>query len=138
MKANSSIVLSLLLLIVICIPAKSHAEDLLKVVNDPATAKALKTFNKKMQKIGSECNKQGDTKDMRKALECMCDNMPEIMKVNQIKIDAFLDLMKRRPDLVNEMVKVEGVFGNWYLDPDAPAIKKRDDLTFWKKKYNCK
>ncbi len=75
---------------------------------------------------------------MSKAFECMCKHLPEIMKANQTKIDAFLDLMKRRPELVKEMVKIEGVFGNWYLDPDDPAIKNRDNLDFWKKRYHCK
>jgi len=42
------------------------------------------------------------------------------------------------PELVNEMVKIKGVFGNWYLDPDDPAIKNRDNLDFWKKRYQCK
>jgi len=138
MKANSRILTALLFFIVTFVPAKSYAEDLLKVVNDPRTARVLKAFNEKMQKIGLECNKQGDMKDMSKAFECMCKNMPEIIKVNQAKIDAFLDLMKRRPELVKEMVKIEGVFGNWYLNPDDPAIKNRDNLTFWKKRYNCK
>jgi len=119
------------------VPANLYAEDLVKVVNDPCTARALKAFNEKMQEIGSECSKQGNRKDMRKASECMCKNMPEIMKANQAKIDAFLDLMKRRPELVKEMVKIEGVFGNWYLDPDDPAIKNRDNLNFWKKRHNC-
>ena len=138
MKANSRILTALLFLIVTFVPARSYTEDLLKVVNDPRTARALKAFNEKMQKIGSECSKQGDMKDMSKASECVCKNMPEIMKANQAKIDAFLDLMKRRPELVKEMVKIEGVFGNWYLDPDDPTIKNRDNLNFWKKRYNCK
>ena len=138
MKANSRILTALLFLIVTFVPAKSYTEDLLKVVNDPRTARALKAFNEKMQKIGSDCNKQRGMKDKSKALECICNNMPEIMKVNQAKIDAFLDLMKRRPELVKEMVKIEGVFGNWYLDPDDPAIKNRDNISFWKKRYNCK
>ena len=45
-----------------------------------------------------------------------------------------LDLMKRQPELVKEMVKIEGVFGNWYLDPDDPAIKNRDNLDFFEEK----
>ena len=125
-------------MIVTLFPAKSFPEDSLKVVKDPRTAKALTAFNEKMQKIGTECNKKGKRKDMKKAFECMCKNMPEITKANQAKIDAFLDLMKRRPELAKEMVKIEGVFGNWYLDPDDPAIMNRDNLNFWKKRYNCK
>jgi len=34
--------------------------------------------------------------------------------------------------------KIEGVFGNWYLDPDDPAIKNRDNLEFRKERYHCK
>ena len=138
MKANSRILILLLFLMVTFVPAKSYTQDLLKVVNDPRTARALKTYNKKMQKIGSKCNKQGDAKDMSKARECMCKHLPEIIKENQKKVDAFLGLMKRQPELVKEMVKIEGVFGNWYLDPDDPAIKNRDNLEFWKKRYQCK
>ena len=138
MKANSGILMSLLFLIVTCVPAVSYEGDLLEVVNDTRTARALKAYNKTMKKIGSECNKGGDAKGMSKARECMCKHMPEIMKANQVKIDAFLDLMKRRPELANEMVKIEGVPGNWYLDPDDPTIKNRDNLDFWEKRYHCK
>jgi len=138
MKANSRILTALIFLLVILVPAKSYTQDLLKTVNDPRTARALKTYNKKMEKIGSKCNKQGTAKDMSKARECMCKHLPEIMKANQKKADAFLNLMKRKPELVNEMVKIEGVFGNWHLDPDDPAIKNRDNLEFWKKRYHCK
>jgi len=137
MKVNPGILTALLFLIVTFVPAKAHAEDLLKRVNDAPTARALKTFNKKIQKIRSKCNNQAGSMDMSKASECMCKNISEIMKANQVKLDAFLDLMKRRPELVKEMVKVEGVFGNWYLDPDDPAVKNRDNLNFWKKRYNC-
>ncbi len=47
-------------------------------------------------------------------------NFPEIAEAIQIKIDAFANLMERRPELINEMVKINGMFGSWYLRPEDP------------------
>lgn len=139
MKANSAIKLTTLLLFtVISIPGISHAADPLIIVNDPATANALETFNRKTEEIALKCEQEMDMKDSNNRLKCICDHISEMMEANQAKIDAFLDLMKRRPELANKMVKIEGVFGNWYLDPNDPAFKKRNDLDFWKKRYRCK
>lgn len=105
---------------------------LLTTVNDLSVASALNNFTEKMKKIGSKCGRKTDMK------RCMCDHMPEIIKANQAKIDAFLGLMRKRPELKYQMVKINGVFGNWYLDPEDPTIKERDNINFWKKRYNCK
>ena len=113
-------------------PNKVDKAPLLTTVNDPSVASALNNFNDKMKKIGSKCGSKTNAK------KCMCDNMPEIIKANQAKIDAFLGLMRRRPELKNQMVKIDGVFGNWYLDPEDPTIKERNNVNFWKKRYNCK
>ena len=47
-------------------------------------------------------------------------NLPEIAEAIQIKIDAFANLMERRPELINEMVKINGMFGSGYLRPEDP------------------
>ena len=110
----------------------------LRVVNDPATANALKAFNKKKQEIGLKCKKEMAMKDFGDEIKCICKHMTEIVKANQKKIDAFLDLMNRRPELVNQMVKIEGVFGNWFLNPSDPEIKNRNNVEFYKGRYNCR
>jgi len=71
-------------------------------------------------------------------LNCMCNYMAEIIEANQAKIDAFLDLMHRRPELVNQMVKIEGIFGNWFLDSSELQMKNRNNVQFFKKRYNCR
>jgi hypothetical protein len=103
-----------------------------ETVRDPSVAAAINGFNAEMEAIESKCNQGTD----RRA--CMCDHMSEIIKANQAKIDAFQSLMRRRPELINQMVKIEGVFGYWHLDPNDPAIQKRNDLNFWRNRYNCK
>jgi len=113
-------------------PKTVDNSPLLTTVNDPSVASALNNFTEKMKKIGSKCSRKTDVK------KCMCDNMPEIIKANQAKIDAFLSLMRRRPELKFQMVKINGVFGNWYLDPEDPTIKERNNINFWRKRYNCK
>jgi len=110
----------------------------LKAVNDPAIANAIKAFNKKKQEIGLKCKKELAMKDYSDDLKCMCKHMAEIIEANQVKIDAFLDLMNRRPELVNHMVKIDGVFGNWFLDPSDPEVINRNNVQFFKKRYNCK
>jgi hypothetical protein len=110
----------------------------LKIVDDPATADAIKAFNKKKQEIGLKCKKEMAMKDFSDELKCMCKHMAEIIQANQAKIDAFLDLMNRRPELVNQMVKIEGVVGNWFLDPSDPEMKNRNNVQFFKRRYNCR
>jgi hypothetical protein len=110
----------------------------LKIVDDPATADAIKAFNKKKQEIGLKCKKEMAMKDFSDELKCMCKHMAEIIQANQAKIDAFLDLMNRRPELANQMVKIEGVVGNWFLDPSDPEMKNRNNVQFFKRRYNCR
>ena len=116
----------------------TRGTGLLKIVNDPATANAIKVFNKKKQEIGLKCKQEMAMKDFSDELKCMCKHMAEIIKANQAKIDAFMDLMNRRPELANQMVEIEGVFGNWYLDPNDPEMKNRNNVQFFKKRYNCR
>jgi len=111
---------------------------LIKTVNDPATANAIKAFNKKKKEIGLKCKQEMAMKDLGDELKCLCKHMAEIIKANQAKIDAFLDLMNRRPELANQMVEIEGVFGNWYLDPNDPEMKNRNNVQFFKRRYNCR
>ncbi len=118
--------------------ATTPKRGLLQTVNDPATANALMAFNKKKREIGLKCKKEMPMKDFSDELKCMCKHMAEIIKANQVKIDAFLDLMNRRPELANQMVEIEGVFGNWYLDPSDPEMKNRNNVQFFKRRYNCR
>ena len=118
-------------------PGLKTRETGLQIVNDPATAEAIEAFNKKKQEIGLKCRKEMEMKTFTDELNCMCSHMAEIMEANQAKIDAFLDLMQRRPELVNRMVKIEGVFGNWFLDPDDMQVENRNNVQFFKKRYNC-
>ena len=110
----------------------------LKIVSDPATASAIKSFNKIKQEIGLKCKKEMAMKDFSDEIKCMCKHMAEIIDANQAKIDAFLDLMNRRPELVNQMVKIEGVFGNWFLNPNDPEVKNRKNVQYYKRRYNCR
>ena len=116
----------------------TRGTGLLKTVNDPATVNAIKAFNKKKQEIGLKCKQEMAMKGLSDELKCMCKHLAEIIKANQAKIDAFLDLMNRRPELANQMVEIEGVFGNWYLDPNDPEMKNRNNVQFFKRRYNCR
>ena len=119
-------------------PDLNTRETGLQIVNDPATADAINAFNEKKQEIGLQCKKEMQMKSFSDELNCMCSHMAEIVEANQAKIDAFLDLMDRRPELVNRMVKIEGVFGNWFLDPDDMQRENRNNVQFFKKRYNCR
>lgn len=118
--------------------ATRPGKGLLQTVNDPATANALMAFNNKKREIGLKCKRKMDMKDLNAEIKCLCDHMAEVMAANNKKVDAFLDLMSRQPELVNQMVKIEGVSGNWYLNPDDPAIGNRNNFDFWKKRYQCR
>ena len=118
--------------------ATTPGKGLLQTINDPATANALMAFNNTKREIGLKCKRKMDMKDLNAEFKCMCDHMAEVMAANNTKVDAFLDLMNRQPELVNQMVKIEGVSGNWYLNPDDPAIENRNNIDFWKKRYRCR
>jgi hypothetical protein len=121
---------------IIVVPLICHAEESFKVIDDPATARALKKFNKEMGKIMAKCRPTDPKKqDVYKDMKFFCDHLPEIVATIQIRMKAFENLMKRRPELVNKMVKIEGVFGNYYLNPED---LQKDVLSDLKRRYRCK
>ena len=107
------------------------------LVNDPPTAKAINDFQKKSTEISQSCPKP-DSNDMNtimaKMAECVCANLPAMAEANQTKINAFEDLLKRRPELANQMIKVDGTFGNFMLNPDD---LNKNALEEMKKEYHC-
>jgi hypothetical protein len=114
-------------------------ESGLKVVNDPPTAEAINKFQNRMAEIGKECP-QPQGKDlsaiMAASTECICSHLEEVQKANQDKINAFKDLVKRKPELMNEMVKIEGAFGNYVINEDT--LNNKNTVESLKKEYNCK
>ncbi len=116
-------------------------EELVKSVNDPKTQAALMKFDAAMADIGKDCQAPAPGKDtdfsefMNKASQCICKHLAEVVKINQIKVDAFIDLMRRRPEFVNEMVHIEGTTGNWVLRPEDVSKNNIEELS---KAYNCK
>jgi hypothetical protein len=114
-------------------------EDLLKRIDDPSTKEALIKFEAAMLEIGKDCPPPKEGADllevMNNASKCACKHLSEVVKVNQIKVDAFVDLMKRRPELINETVHIEGTLGNWVLRPEDVNKNSIAELS---KIYNCK
>jgi hypothetical protein len=121
---------------ILWVPFIGYAEESFKVIDDPATAQALKKFNQEMRKIMAKCPSSDPKKqDFTKDLECFCDHLPEIVAVIHIRMAAFENLLERRPDLINKMVKIKGVFGNYYLNPED---RQKDILADLKRRYRCK
>jgi len=84
----------------------------------------------------AKCSEKDATQTNRaKAIECLCDHLPEISDAIQIKINAFSNLIERRPEIKNRMVKIKGVFGHWYVNPKDFEKNTLEDL---RKRYNCK
>lgn len=118
----------------------AKAQEMLTVIDDPAIAKAMQEYNERIGKIGEKCFpsslKETEGKqymDFTKYNACMCENLDEIYQINQIKVDAFADLLKRRPELANKIIRIEGVFAIFYLDPE----QVKNDLADLRKQYGC-
>ncbi|MCX5715189.1 MAG: hypothetical protein NT033_10445 [Candidatus Omnitrophica bacterium] len=108
-------------------------------IRDPKTAEALNKFNAQMIQIGKDCKAPGKDSDfmelLNQASECICKHLPETVKVNQIRIAALVDLMKRRPELVYQVVRIDGVSGFWFLNPEDADKNTIEGLS---RAYNCK
>lgn len=112
-------------------------KGLLKLVDDPPTAEAINNFQKKSAEIGHNCPKpEGSDMNtiMAKISECVCANLPALVEANQTKVNAFADLLKRKPELANQMVKIEGAFGNFMLNPED---LNKNTLEEMKREYHC-
>ncbi|MCX5697086.1 MAG: hypothetical protein NTU54_03825 [Candidatus Omnitrophica bacterium] len=117
---------------------QSPGQDV-KSVDDPQTKEALIKFSALMGEIGKDCEAPRENADSNelfsKASQCICKHLPEAVKANQMKVAAFLDLMKRRPELVNQTVHIEGVQGNWVLNPEDANKNTIEEIS---RTYNCK
>lgn len=114
------------------------SEELPMVVTDPPTAEALKAFNEKTAEIGKACRRPEDNsfaEFLAKVDECSCAHLPELLVAIQRKIDAFGDLLNRHPELDDQMIKIEGVFGNWFLSKKDVKKKTLEEL---RKESNCR
>jgi len=115
-------------------------KGLLTIVDDVPTAEAIKKFNEKMEEIAKNSPPPLPSKDadfnqiMEQQAKFICEHLPEVQAANQIKVDAFADLLKRKPELIDKMIKIEGVFGNWQMNPEDLKENTIEEL---KKQYNC-
>jgi|GEM_PF-5361719 len=112
-------------------------KGLVTEVDDPQITAAMKMYDEKMAEIGKTCPPPNNASDFNAYMEatkkCVCDNKKSVVPVLQKKIDAFSELLKRRPELSNQSVKIKGQKGNIQLDPgmtSAEASLVRD--------YGCK
>ena len=110
----------------------------IKEVEDAATSEALGRYNEKMTEIGKSCPRpeQGTGMEiaMADAKKCICARLPEVARVLQAKINAFADLLKRRPELANEMVTIKGQFEKVMLRPEDFKKNAKDSLD---EDYHC-
>ena len=97
------------------------------VVEDPPTAEALKKYYRTMDKMKQDA-------PLFSWEQHICEHLPAIQSDEQIKIDAFLDLLKRKPELANKSFQIKGMSGTYYLDPEE---SKGNTIKELKKKYKC-
>ena len=65
----------------------------------------------------------------------ICDSVPSHVKAMTITIDALLDLIRRRPELKNKKVHIEGTGSGtaWHLEPEGLKEMKKPES--WRKLY---
>ena len=92
------------------------------VIDDPPTARALSEFNQRIQAVGKSCalSQPDDRQNYVQNLhECYCHQIHAVIEANEIKAGAFMDLLKRRPELKNKLLKIKDSPGRFLLNPDA-------------------
>ena len=136
--------IALLLWMALGIPASVFAQQSVKksppiqTIHDPPTIKALQKSHRQLLDIDKSCAQQSQGKKkmntQKKVRECLCDHAEDIVKANQIRIDALAALLEKNPDLKNQKIRVPGAFGSFSLNPQ---FLKKNDAESVRKQYDC-
>ncbi|MBF0594162.1 MAG: hypothetical protein HQL22_04275 [Candidatus Omnitrophica bacterium] len=106
---------------------KKHMEEdskgIVIEVDDPSTAEAINRYQHRIQKINGTCFAKISTKSLidryNAAEECACAQPAENLKALNDKISAISNLIKRRPELLDQFIKVKGTPGTIYINSSA-------------------
>lgn len=109
-------------------------EGSLKIVDDPATQKAFIQVEQQQKAMMQACPQADESPEALEA--CYCAHLEEYVRAAQIRSDAFFNLLSRNPALENEMIKVKGTNGTWFLNRQSLQDNKMT-VERASKMFNC-
>ena len=113
--------------------SNASAEEATVVLKDSALLAKLQTAQNETKAIMNKCSNEHTLDGIN---NCLCGFIPELVSANQIMTDAWLNLLKRRPELKNQYVRIEGMPGlKVKLDPSA--LRMMSDPDTYRKLYRC-